>query len=107
ITEDKCAGCGYCEHQCPVQNKAAIIVTPMGGLRMAEGSFKEEGMKLGMNISIKSKDETGYPSDEDPSYGTAPGFDAYFSESAELGFDDPYSDVDEPEDGQVPGFDAE
>ena len=107
ITEDKCAGCGYCEHHCPVQNKAAIIVTPMGGLRMAEGSFKEEGMKLGMNISIKPKDETGYPSDEDPSYGTAPGFDADFSESAELGFDDPYSDVDEPEDGQAPGFDVE
>jgi MauM/NapG family ferredoxin protein len=38
VHEEKCAGCGYCEHYCPVQNQSAIVVTPMGAIRMSEGS---------------------------------------------------------------------
>jgi ferredoxin-type protein NapF len=40
VIENKCAGCGYCEHFCPVQNQAAIVVTPMDALRIKQGIMK-------------------------------------------------------------------
>ena len=49
VNEDRCAGCGYCEHHCPIQNQAAIVVTPLGALRPAQGSYevlaKSQGLK--------------------------------------------------------------
>jgi len=77
VNEQKCAGCGYCEHYCPVQNQAAIIVTPNGALRLAKGSYEKEARLQGLELSIRPKEEYGYrvPSFLD-SAGNAPGFEA-------------------------------
>jgi MauM/NapG family ferredoxin protein len=76
VNETKCAGCGYCEHYCPVQNQAAIIVTPNGSLRLAKGSYEEQGRLQGLDLSIRPKGEYGYrPPSFLNSTQTAPGFE--------------------------------
>ncbi|MDY6881663.1 MAG: 4Fe-4S binding protein, partial [Thermodesulfobacteriota bacterium] len=55
VREERCAGCGYCEHFCPAQNRSAIVVTPMGALRLARGSFRAEGKSQGLNLSLRHK----------------------------------------------------
>ncbi len=76
VREEKCAGCGYCEHFCPVQNQSAIVVTPMGALRMSEGSYAAQGKRQGLNLSIKPKSEYGpQPAGKDWDKGFAPGFE--------------------------------
>jgi ferredoxin len=86
VIEDKCAGCGYCEHYCPVENDAAIVVTPMNALRLNRPLYKEEGVFRGYQLELRAdagefdpeglsypQPETGpYPPPED---GMAPGFD--------------------------------
>ncbi|MBW1819970.1 MAG: 4Fe-4S binding protein, partial [Deltaproteobacteria bacterium] len=76
VREEKCAGCGYCEHFCPVQNQSAIVVTPMGALRMSEGSYIAQGKSQGLNLSITTKSEYGLqPRIKDWGKGFAPGFE--------------------------------
>ncbi len=83
VQEDRCAGCGYCEHFCPVYHEAAIVVTAMGVPRLSEGSFKREATGRGLRLTLKSKAEaaTGYPDPAAPSSGGAPGFDSGFDGS--------------------------
>jgi ferredoxin-type protein NapF len=73
ILEERCTGCGRCEYNCPVRNQAAIVVTPLGALRIDEGSIREQGMSQGLNISLKHKEDMAPQVIED---GPAPGFDA-------------------------------
>jgi len=73
ILEERCTGCGRCEYHCPVRNQAAIIVTPLGALRIDKGSMKEQGESQGLKISIKHKEDMGSQVIED---GPPPGFDA-------------------------------
>ncbi len=76
VREEKCAGCGYCEHFCPVQNQSAIVITPMGALRMSEGSYITQGKSQGLNLSISPKSEYGLqPEGKDWGKGFAPGFE--------------------------------
>lgn len=76
VREEKCAGCGYCEHFCPVQNQSAIVITPMGALRMSEGSYIAQGKIQGLNLSISPKSEYGLqPEGKDWGKGFAPGFE--------------------------------
>ena len=42
VIEDKCVGCGQCEHACPVKGKAAIFVTPINEQRKNSGSYITE-----------------------------------------------------------------
>ena len=70
VKEERCTGCGLCEHHCPVQNQAAIIVTPAGALRLAGGSFEVQGRAQGLNISTSHKDAPPASAG-----GLAPGFD--------------------------------
>ena len=72
ILEERCTGCGLCEHHCPVRNQAAIIVTPLGALRIDKGSIKEQGESQGLKISLKHKEDMESQVIED---GLAPGFD--------------------------------
>jgi MauM/NapG family ferredoxin protein len=51
VLEDRCNGCGVCEHKCPVQGQAAIVVTPIAALRLAEGSYIKESKRLGYEFS--------------------------------------------------------
>lgn len=78
VIENKCAGCGYCEHFCPVRNQAAIEVTPMDALRMNQGKYEPEARRKGYKLQLKiSADKTTgtieyYPEIQE---GAAPGFD--------------------------------
>ena len=76
VHEEKCAGCGFCEHFCPVQNQSAIVITPMGALRISEGSYITHGRSQGLNLSIRAKSEYGsIPEGENWGKGFAPGFE--------------------------------
>jgi ferredoxin len=48
IDENKCNGCGYCEAKCPVIGESAIIVEPLGEIRLATGSYREKAKELGL-----------------------------------------------------------
>ncbi len=75
VLEDRCSGCGYCEHHCPVMNRAAIIVTPMGALRLKKGSFRKQGEQQGLNISLRHREDIELPVTPDGlQQGPAPGF---------------------------------
>lgn len=45
VIEDKCVGCGQCEHACPVNGRAAIYVTPINEVRKNAGSYITEKVK--------------------------------------------------------------
>jgi formate hydrogenlyase subunit 6/NADH:ubiquinone oxidoreductase subunit I len=83
VLEERCSGCGFCEHHCPVQNQSAIYVTPMGAVRLNKGSFMEYGKLQGLAISLEHKGKKeqagaeGYLGETFSSYeGDAPGFEA-------------------------------
>ncbi len=42
VLEDKCVGCGQCEHACPVKGPAAIFITPVNENRKNTGSYITE-----------------------------------------------------------------
>ena len=75
VLENKCPGCGFCEYHCPVQNRSAILIKPMGELRLADGSYKEKAKKQGLELAFERKvlRESAYP-DYDAEKGPAPGF---------------------------------
>jgi ferredoxin-type protein NapF len=72
VIEDKCAGCGYCEHACPVESRAAITVSPMGALRLAEGSYEVQARRQGLSLILAAK-RSKTPPPSEPGR-TAPGF---------------------------------
>jgi MauM/NapG family ferredoxin protein len=41
VDESRCNGCGMCEHVCPVEGEAAIVVYRDGEVRIREGSYVE------------------------------------------------------------------
>ena len=121
VLEERCSGCGFCEHHCPVQNQSAIFVTPLGALRLNEGSFMEMGKSQGLNISLEHKGKkeqsggSGYPHESSPGFGeSAPGFEGNapgFGEAPGFGSADsgsesePYEFTEETEgEGLAPGF---
>ncbi len=83
VMENKCAGCGYCEHFCPVQNQAAILVTLMDALRMNQGKYEDRARLKGFRLQLKSPDQPKtpmevYPKEHQgpaPAVPAAPGFD--------------------------------
>ncbi len=77
VKENKCAGCGYCEHYCPVKNQAAIVVTPMDALRMNKGNYENQARLNGFNLRLQPSDQKADPMESSPEmyHGPAPGFD--------------------------------
>ncbi|MCP4669886.1 MAG: 4Fe-4S dicluster domain-containing protein [Desulfobacula sp.] len=77
VIENRCAGCGYCEHFCPVQNQAAIIVTPMDALRINHGRYMPQAQKKGFILQLKpsGQKEIFMELSPDMHHGSAPGFD--------------------------------
>ena len=66
VIEDRCAGCGFCEHHCPVQNRAAITVTAQGALRLKAGSFEEEARSRGLSLSLREESGPASPGRGNP-----------------------------------------
>ncbi len=50
VLENKCNGCGFCEHKCPIEGDAAIVVKPLGEMRLKEGSYMEEAKRLELTL---------------------------------------------------------
>ena len=89
VIADKCGGCGYCEHYCPVENDAAIVVTPMNALRLRRPLYREEGRIRGFELELRADagdfdpDALSYPGAgiegyPPPEGSMAPGFDEGF-----------------------------
>jgi MauM/NapG family ferredoxin protein len=55
IDENKCNGCGYCENKCPVVGESAILVEPLGEVRLAAGSYREKAKELGLVFHAKTE----------------------------------------------------
>lgn len=64
VDETKCSGCGMCEHNCPVQARSAIVIEPMGAIRLASGSYRERGREMGLSLSIRRKEAGKHPLDQ-------------------------------------------
>ena len=56
VLENKCNGCGFCEHKCPIEGGAAIVVKPLGEVRIKKGSYLEEAKKSELTL----EEESGY-----------------------------------------------
>ena len=59
VDENRCNGCGQCEHACPVVGSAAIRVLPAGRIRLAAGSFASEARNRGLILEEKKEGEYG------------------------------------------------
>ncbi len=74
VDETRCAGCGYCEHYCPVRPGRAILVGSKGQIRLASGSQEQAARAKGLSLSLKQKkEEFGYPVGSEDT-GLPPGF---------------------------------
>lgn len=61
VLEDKCVGCGWCEHKCPINGRAAIEVYCIDEERISKGSYiTEQKKKL---RDIKKTNESEYDVD--------------------------------------------
>jgi len=47
----------YCEERCPVEGESAIVVAPIGQIRMAAGSYVAEAKKLQLDFKPNSSDD--------------------------------------------------
>jgi polyferredoxin len=54
VDENRCNGCGYCETKCPVVGVSAIIVEPLGEVRLASGSYRDKAKELGLVFQAKT-----------------------------------------------------
>jgi len=64
VIEDKCVGCGQCEHACPVNGRAAIYVTPINEVRKNEGSYITEKVRRLREVKDDGDSFAGSPAGE-------------------------------------------
>ncbi len=62
VLEDKCVGCGWCEHKCPINGRAAIEVYCIGEERFLKGSYITEQKKK--MREVKETHESDYGVDD-------------------------------------------
>ena len=81
VVENRCSGCGFCEHHCPVEAQPAIVVEPMEALRLSTGSYRQQGRAIGLDLALRTQKkaagekEAVYPLDEyQDGQGLPPGF---------------------------------
>jgi MauM/NapG family ferredoxin protein len=76
VAEDRCTGCGWCERHCPVTATPAIMVEPLGALRLAGGAYRQAGQGQGLRIARRPQGGHAAPPQPDPQGGgdLPPGF---------------------------------
>ena len=57
VVASRCNGCGYCEQRCPVEGESAIVVVPIGQIRLRTGSYVAEAKKLQMDFKPNPGDD--------------------------------------------------
>ena len=57
VIPSRCNGCGYCEERCPVEGDSAIVVAPIGQIRLATGSYVAEAKKLQLDFEPNPSDD--------------------------------------------------
>ena len=57
VVENKCNGCGFCEEQCPVKGKSAIIVTAQIEIRLETGSYIKKAKELNLVLEPEQGDD--------------------------------------------------
>jgi ferredoxin-type protein NapF len=70
VMEDRCNGCGWCEHKCPVDGAAAIVVKPLGQIRLAKGSYQDEARRFG--LYLREAPDEFIPSEPSPNNSDLP-----------------------------------
>jgi MauM/NapG family ferredoxin protein len=55
VIPSRCNGCGFCETVCPVLGESAIKLNPDGEIRLRQGSYKEEALARGIDLSAKDQ----------------------------------------------------
>jgi len=81
VVENRCSGCGFCEHHCPVEARPAIVVEPMEPLRLSTGSYRQKGRAIGLDLQLRSQKKVSTEKRTDDSFkegddgqGLPPGF---------------------------------
>ena len=64
VTENRCAGCGFCQNHCPVAVQKAVVVEAMGALRLSEGSYAEAALAAGLDIRLRNEQQNAAPVQE-------------------------------------------
>jgi ferredoxin-type protein NapF len=75
VLEDRCNGCGVCENKCPVQGQAAIVVTPIAAMRLADGSYIDEAKRLRYEFNEARQESEQFFLEEQSSDTTDPASD--------------------------------
>jgi ferredoxin-type protein NapF len=57
VLASRCNGCGYCEQRCPVEGDSAIVVAPIGQIRLRTGSYVAEAKKLQLDFKPNPGDD--------------------------------------------------
>jgi len=57
VVASRCNGCGYCEQRCPVEGDSAIVVVPLGQIRLRTGSYVAEAKKLQLDFQPNPGDD--------------------------------------------------
>jgi MauM/NapG family ferredoxin protein len=57
VIASRCNGCGYCEQRCPVEGESAIVVVPLGQIRLRTGSYVAEAKKLQLDFQPNPGDD--------------------------------------------------
>jgi len=57
VVASRCNGCGYCEQRCPVEGDSAIVVAPIGQIRLRTGSYVVEAKKLQLDFKPNPGDD--------------------------------------------------
>ncbi len=71
VDETKCNGCGICEEKCPIVGESAIVVIPMGEVRLKNGSYIKEAERQKLTFH-EEKDELMNTESLDSKQGPSP-----------------------------------
>ncbi len=72
VVASRCNGCGYCEQRCPVEGDSAIVVMPIGQIRLRTESYVAEAKRLQLDFRPNPGDDQYILKSEGLRAGTEP-----------------------------------